>query len=619
MYKLKMNRAGTYSYCGIADRMARLVQSGQLKDRLLWTMLTDQFVGAADAHDMGWRGEFWGKLMRGACMTYIYTRDAELYDLLENSVRDMLENADVHGRFSTYSIVNEFNGWDVWTRKYVLLGFLSFFEICKDEGLKKCILSSMKGHLDYIILYIGKGKLEIYDTSPVWQGVNSASILEPVVMLYNLTGERTYLDFAGYIVDSGGAKEFNVFETAYENKIMPGEYPVRKAYELMSCFEGLIEYYKVTGEEKWRIASENFVKAVIDTEITAAGGAGCEHECFNGSRLMQTFSKYDGLMQETCVTVTWMKLCYKLLCLTGNSMYADEIERSAYNALYGAVNTLGSVNNNDTVFDMKWFRDVYDVHIKKHGPQMFDSYSPLIKGTRGRAVGGFRPMRDNSAFCGCCIAIGAAGTALVPNIAVMEAENGFVFNFYMTGVYRSGDFEMHIRSDYPFGTKVEICIKGNMRKEIRLRRPYFSNRFSVTINDRCVSYEMDNGYAVISCDWCDKDKINIELDMNPRVMHGGANTDDKSSEDHAAFMYGPLLLALDARISEVGGEIAVCDDNVSIKSIGMHATEDMHIFEVGAGEQRMIMTDYASAGNTWDTGSEMEAWIKTKRKDSKCL
>ena len=44
-------------------------------------------------------------------------------------------------------------------------------------------------------------------------------------------------------------------------------------------------------------------------------------------------------MQETCVTVTWIKLCYQLLRITGDSVYADEIEKSVYNALYGAVNT----------------------------------------------------------------------------------------------------------------------------------------------------------------------------------------------------------------------------------------------------------------------------------------
>ena len=40
----------------------------------------------------------------------------------------------------------------------------------------------------------------------------------------------------------------------------PYEYPVVKAYELMSCFEGLLEYSLVVKEEKWQISVKNFIE-----------------------------------------------------------------------------------------------------------------------------------------------------------------------------------------------------------------------------------------------------------------------------------------------------------------------------------------------------------------------
>jgi len=40
---------------------------------------------------------------------------------------------------------------------------------------------------------------------------------------------------------------------------------------------------------------------------------------------------------ETCVTFTWIKLCNNLLRLTENPMYADQIEKSVYNALLAAL------------------------------------------------------------------------------------------------------------------------------------------------------------------------------------------------------------------------------------------------------------------------------------------
>ena len=45
-----------------------------------------QFKTAADSSDEGWRGEFWGKMMRGASLVYSYIRDDELYCILKNTV-----------------------------------------------------------------------------------------------------------------------------------------------------------------------------------------------------------------------------------------------------------------------------------------------------------------------------------------------------------------------------------------------------------------------------------------------------------------------------------------------------------------------------------------------------
>ena len=112
----------TCHYTGIADDMLRFVQEKQLKDRTLWALVADQFAGAVDDADLGWRGEYWGKLMRGACMTWTYTGDEALYQILSEAVDRLLAHQDLDGRIATYSREKEFQGWDLWCRKYVLLG-----------------------------------------------------------------------------------------------------------------------------------------------------------------------------------------------------------------------------------------------------------------------------------------------------------------------------------------------------------------------------------------------------------------------------------------------------------------------------------------------------------------
>ena len=71
-----------------------------------------------------------------------------------------------------------------------------------------------------------KAKKKITETSDHWGGINSSSILEPVVRLYQKDPKPQYLKFAEYIVETGGAKGFSIFEAAYEDKLFPYQYPV---------------------------------------------------------------------------------------------------------------------------------------------------------------------------------------------------------------------------------------------------------------------------------------------------------------------------------------------------------------------------------------------------------
>ena len=105
-----------------------------------------------DDPDKGWRGEYWGKMMRGAAFVYAYSRDPELYAILAETVRDMMSAARENegGRISSYGKDHEFCHWDIWARKYVLLGMQYFYEICDDVALRERLVASMKVQADCI-------------------------------------------------------------------------------------------------------------------------------------------------------------------------------------------------------------------------------------------------------------------------------------------------------------------------------------------------------------------------------------------------------------------------------------------------------------------------------------
>ena len=237
---------------GSLAEAVRFIERNQICEVGLWKKFVNVFREQTDG-DKGrwirWRSEFWGKMMRGASMVLAYTKDEDMYRIVEASVKDMLTAQEPSGRISGYSLEKEFDSWDLWGRKYVMLGMMYFLEICRDEELSAQIIAAMQRHADYILDHVGEGKLDIRKCSRNWEGLNSCSILEPMVRLYRLTGEKRYLDFSEYIISTGFITSANIIELSFEDKVSPYEYPVVKAYEMMSCYEGLLQYYCVTGNE----------------------------------------------------------------------------------------------------------------------------------------------------------------------------------------------------------------------------------------------------------------------------------------------------------------------------------------------------------------------------------
>ena len=139
---------------------------------------------------------------------------------------------------------------------------------------------------------------------------------------------KEYFDFAKYIVDIGGTDVVNIFKLAYVNDLLPYQYPITKAYEMTSCFEGLLEYYRITEEEWYKTALVNYADRILESDFTVIGSSGCTHELFDHSGVRQANTTNGSIMQETCVTVTLMKFFYRVHLLTGDPRYVDAFETS---------------------------------------------------------------------------------------------------------------------------------------------------------------------------------------------------------------------------------------------------------------------------------------------------
>ena len=573
---------------GVMDDYVSFVLEHQLKDRVVWHKICEVFSTREDIADEGWRGEYFGKLMRGAVYVYRYTRDEELYDILTAAVEDLLPRQDEYGRFSTYTVEKEFCGWDMWARKYVLTGLLHYRSICCDKNIKEKILVALEKHLDYIIEKIGddEGKIQITETSSWWGGVNSCSILEPVVEMYKLTRKESYLEFAEYIISTGGCKDGNLIELAISEKELPYKYPSVKAYETMSFFEGVLAYYEVTGIEKYYIAVCNFVESVNESDITIIGCAGCTHELFDNAALKQT-EYSETIMQETCVTVTWMRLLSRLYLLSGNVKYIDRIECSGFNALYGSLNT-------------QW-NEQYSFERKKYVSAMpFDSYSPLYMNKRGRGIGGYKEFQSGG-YYGCCIAIAACGIALMPLTAVMESNNGFIINILCNATVQGKNCTLNIKSNYPHDghSTIKIECAEPIYLNLRIRCPSWCKSVRVKANGKL---KLTQGYYTVSGTFTNGDTVEVKWREDVQAMHLNGKI---------AFTYGPLVLAADALKTQkdISAPVRMHESGTEYKVLPCEKGELVRI-EVETENDTILLTDYQSCGKRWlEKNAIMSVWL----------
>jgi DUF1680 family protein len=585
--KCKYLTPGSLNYQGIMEELVEFINNEQLLNRDLWAIFVDQFVIKDDSTDEFWRGEFWGKMMRGACLCYQYENNEKLYEVLEETVENMLKAQDELGRFSTYTVETEFRGWDMWGRKYIMTSMIHFYRICKNEDLKQRIIAALSRHADYIIEHVGEeeGKISICETSQWWLGINSCSICETFVGLYSISKEQRFLDFAKYIIDIGGIREGNLLEDVKKGK-MPYEFPETKAYETMSFFEGVLDYGQITDNQELIDVAIKFYEDLYNTELSITGNAGAEDELFNNGKVTQVLPPKK-FMQETCVTVTWMRALTKLYLLTGEQKYMDRFVTSCYNAYYGSLNfehQNGICSYNNSII------------IK---PLPFDSYSPLKNDRRGKGTGGLLFFRDGTTY-GCCACIGSAGIGLWAINSILNCESGVTVNDYLVGEAKTENMSIKVSDGFVETGKVTLTVKGE--GTINLRIPTWANEPTVTINGE-ITKATAGTYHPLTV----KGDVEIIVDFHPVVRTESVN-------GHTAFLFGEIVLA----ISEEDNELISLQDLrfEDITDVQQVETKEKCLLTFTAKHmgKTIYLRDYASAGKKWfEPHGRLSVWIENKQ------
>lgn len=338
------------------------------------------------------------------------------------------------------------------------------------------------------------------------------------------------------------------------------------------------------------MAAEDIAKE----EINLAGGCACNERWFHGARKQHlAYAR----LQETCVTITWMRLCEKLLDMTGDAKWADRLEQTFYNAYLAALKADGSE---------------------------FTSYTPLT-GNRWHGMNHCFMHED------CCNSNGPRGFLCFLHKFFTADGDAATFNFYSSALVRgelSGGRKVSfdIYSLYPRANTARIVshTEGAGKFTLRLRIPAWSANTAVKLNGKALDGVTPGGYFAIEREWKLGDIVEVAFDM-PVVAHVQSH--------FVAFTRGPVLLARDSRFGDgdlcealhtdvrFGGgvkdgeirrefaPVRVPSDSMwmafsATLPIGAH-----YLNPEGSLPVTAFFCDYASAGNMWTRENSYRTWL----------
>ena len=540
-----------------------------------------------------WQSEFWGKWFTSAVLAYRYRPEARLKTVLDKAVESLLATQSPDGYIGNYAPDRHLQSWDIWGRKYCMLGLLSYYDLTAD----KKALDATGRLANHLMMELKQKQVSIVRLGN-HRGMAATSILEPICLLYARTGNKQYLDFAREIVNQwespdgpqliskAGVDVASRFPKPQKNWY--GWEQGQKAYEMMSCYEGLLELYRLTGEAKYLQAVESTWDNIKETEINIAG-SGSSVECWFHGREHQSEPVYH--YQETCVTATWIRLSQQLLRLTGQAKYADAIEQSYYNALLGALKPDGS----------DWAK-----------------YTPLS----GQRL-------EGSEQCGmglnCCNASGPRALYTLPLTAVMEDESGIQVNFFTAGSYRlktpnGKQIKVLQETDYPASGIIKLILEMEQPEEfsLKIRIPGWTSRMKFKVNEEDRMEGKAGSLFEIGRRWRNGDLVYLETDLRGRIHNSGAG------HRHEAITWGPLVLARDGRLPGPSLEsiLTPVGDSTGYIQLEKVSPSNQEIWmqfkaaflpesyaEGGPEPIAVHLCDYASAGNSGEGLPFFKTWL----------
>lgn len=410
---------------------------------------------------------------------------------------------------------------------------------------KNKLLQVVSKFADYIDQVFGNepGKLAGYD--------GHQEIELALVKLYEVTGEKRYLQLSQYFLDQRGQQP-SFFQEEFKQRggktFWPGtvgervdlEYhqahlPVREqetatghAVRLMYMLAGMADVAGMTGDETMLAACRKLWDNVTGKQMYITGGVGSmpQGEAFSFDYNLPN----DTVYAETCASIGLIFFAHRMLRIAPESRYADVLERALYNTVVGGM-----------ARDGKHFFYVNPLEV-----------DPKACGGGNHSVDHVKPVRQGWFGCACC----------PPNVARLLASLGeYIYSvqgdILYTHLYIGGEAELKVgagtvkvtqTTNYPWEGTVQFAVEpaGVERFTLALRIPDWCPEAKIAVNGEVQPMDaalVRNGYYWLQRDWQAGDKVELALQMPVTRMYSHPLV--RANAGKVALQRGPLVYCLE--------------------------------------------------------------------------
>jgi uncharacterized protein len=397
----------------------------------------------------------------------------------------------------------------------------------------KRLLEVVRRFIDHIETVFGGGKKE--------EACGHPEIEMALVELYRLTSEERYLRLAQFFVDQRGKRKMRgvgangpIYHQDHVS-VREAEGVAGHAVRQMYLAAGVADLYMESGEQALLDSSQRLWNDMAQGKLYITGGIGSRYD---GESFGDPYElPADQCYCETCAAIGNFFWNWRMLLISGESRYADLMERLMYNGI------LSSPSLEGTGFfyvNPLMIRNGQYVRYSNNPPEEYKAHG--------------RPEWHSVA---CCPPNVMRWLASLSNYLVTRDEGGIQIHQYCNmdisaSLSENVSVLLTLETEYPWDGHLSLIVKesGGRPWNLSLRRPSWCQSFSAKVNSQDISARLDKGYIRMEREWKTGDLVEIEFVMPPFLVEANRRVD--SVRGCVALQRGPLVYCFEEQDQQQG-------------------------------------------------------------------